>query len=91
MMGDHKWVERSKMPPEMLTPALKMQTGQMSELIQVGPNYVVFRMNRHVPAGKVKFEEAKVQLKPEVEKQKTNEVRAALGKKLRQNAKIETL
>ena len=36
MMGDHKWVERSKMPPEMLQPALKMQAGQMSDLIQVG-------------------------------------------------------
>jgi parvulin-like peptidyl-prolyl isomerase len=91
MMGDHKWVERSKMPPEMLTPALKMKDGDMSDLIQVGQYYVIFRMNKHVPAGKVKFEEVKVKLKPEVEKEKTNEVRAALGKKLRQNAKIETL
>ena len=51
MLGDHKWVERSKMPPEMLAPALKMQAGQTSELIQVGQNYVIFRMNRHIPSG----------------------------------------
>ncbi len=91
MMGDHKWVERSKMPPEMLGPALKMQAGQMSELIQVAPNYVIFRMNRHVPAGEVKLEDVKVQLRKELEKNKSNQVRASLGKKLRQNAKVETL
>jgi len=91
MMGDHKWVERSKMPPQMLEPALKMQAGQVSDLIQVDQNYVVFRMNRHVPAGKKKFDDVKDNLRKELEKRKTNEVRAALDKKLRQNAKVETL
>jgi parvulin-like peptidyl-prolyl isomerase len=91
MMGDHKWVERSKMPPEMLQPALKMQPGQMSELIQVGPIYVIFRMNRHVLAGEMKFEDVKVQLQKQLEKNKTDQVRAALDKKLHQNAKVETL
>jgi parvulin-like peptidyl-prolyl isomerase len=90
-LGDHKWVPRSEMPPEMLTPALKMQPGQMSDLIQVGPNYVIFRMNRHIPAGKVKFEEVKDKVRPEVEKSKSNQVRAAFDKKLRENAKVETL
>ena len=91
MMGDHKWVKRSEMPPEMLQPALKMQPGQMSDLIQVGENYVIFRMNRHVPAGKMKFEDVKVQLQKQLEKDKINQVRAALNKQLRQNAKVETL
>ena len=90
-LGDHKWVARSDMPPEMLTPALKMQAGQMSDLIQVGPNYVIFRMNGHVPAGKIKFEAVKDKVRPEVEKTKTNQVRAAFDKKLRENAKVETL
>ena len=46
----------------------------MSELIQVGQNYVIFRMNRHVPAGKMKFEDVKVQLQKQLEKDKTNQV-----------------
>ena len=91
MMGDHKWIARDKMPPEMLAPALKMKDGEMSGLIQVGQYYVIFRMNKHLPAGKVPFDAVKVQLRKELEKQKTNEVRAALDKKLRQNAKVETL
>jgi len=48
-------------------------------------------MNRHIPAGKVRFDDVKVQLRKELEKNKTNAVRAALDKKLRQNAKVETL
>ena len=91
MMGDHKWVSRDKMPPEMLTPALKMKDGEMSGLIQVGPYYVIFRMNKHVPAGKAPFDTVKNQLRTELQKNKTNDVRAALGKKLLQNAKVETL
>ncbi len=91
MMGDHKWIARDKMPPEMLQPALKMKDGEMSGLIQVGPYYVIFRMNKHVPAGKAPFDMVKAQLRKELEKNKTNEVRAALDKKLRQNAKVETL
>lgn len=91
MMGDHKWVARDNMPPEMLRPALKMQNGQMSELIQVGQNYVIFRLNRHIPAGKTPFVQVKDKLRVELEKQKTNEVRAAFNKKLQQTAKVETL
>ena len=91
MMGDHKWIARDKMPPEMLAPALKMKDGEMSDLLQVGQFYVIFRMNKHVPAGKVPFADVKDKLRKELEKNKTEQVRAALDKKLRQNAKVETL
>jgi len=91
MMGDHKWVPRDKMPPEMLQPALKMKDGEMSGLIQVGPIYVIFRLNKHIPAGRTPFEQVKVPLRKELEKEKTEQVRTALDKRLHQNAKVETL
>ena len=91
MLGDHKWMPRAQMPPEILQPALKMKDGEMSALIQVGPNYVVFRMNKHIPAGKTPFAQVKDSVRKELEKQKTDQVRAALNKRLRQNAKVETL
>jgi len=91
MLGDHKWISRDKMPPEMLGPALKMQDGQMSDLLQVGPNYVVFRLNKHLPPGKTPFEQVKDPLRKQLEKQKTDDVRAAFNKRLHENAKIETL
>jgi parvulin-like peptidyl-prolyl isomerase len=91
MMGDHKWVPREQMPPEILQSALKMKDGEISSLLQVGPNYVVFRMNKHIPAGKTPFEQVKVPLRKELEKQKTDQVRSALNKRLQKSAKIETL
>jgi hypothetical protein len=39
----------------------------------------------------MKFEDVKVQLLKQMEKNKTDQTRAALDKKLRQNAKVETL
>jgi len=90
-LGDHKWVPRDKMPPEMLKPALKMKDGEMSGLIQVGPNYLIFRMNKHIPAGETPFGQVKVSLRKQMEKEKTNQVRAAFNQRLHQNAKIETL
>lgn len=91
MMGDHKWIKRENMPPEMLAPALKMKDGEMSGLIQVGQFYVIFRMNKHAPAGKIPFDQVKDKLRKELEQTKTNQVRAALDKKLRANAKVEVL
>ncbi len=91
MMGDHKWVPRDKMPPEMLQPALKMKDGDMSGLIQTGQIYVIFRMNKHIPAGETPFAQVKDPLRKELEKEKTNQVRAAFNRRLHQNAKVETL
>lgn len=91
MMGDHRTVERSKIAPPVLQALLAMKPGEVTNVIQVDRVYTIVRLNQHVPAGKLKFEEVKAQLKTELTKQKTNQVRAALGKKLRQNAKIQVL
>lgn len=91
MMGDHKAVERAKLAPQMVQALLAMQPGQVTDIIQVEQIYTIVRLNKHIPAGKTKFEEVKDQLKKELEQKKTNQLRAALGKKLRQSAKIEVL
>ena len=91
MLGDHKWVPRPQLPPEVLSPALKMKPGEMSELIKVGPNFVIFRMNKHIPAGITPFAQVKDSLRKELEKEKTDQVRTALNKRLHQSAKVETL
>ena len=91
MLGDHKWIARDKMPPEMLAPALKMKDGDTSSLLQVGQYYVIFRMNKHIPAGITPFAQVKDSLRKELEKEKTDQVRTALNKRLHQSAKVETL
>jgi peptidyl-prolyl cis-trans isomerase C len=90
-MGDRKGVERDKLPPPVVTAALAMKTGQVSDLIQLGPAYTLFRLNAHIPAGIAPFAEVKVKLMTDMQKSKTEQLRAALDKKLRKTATIEVL
>jgi parvulin-like peptidyl-prolyl isomerase len=91
MMGDHKAMDRAKVAPEVAKILLTMQPGQVTDLLQVGQIYTIVRLNKHIPAGTVKYLDVKTALKKELETDKTNRVRAALGRKLRQNAKVEVL
>lgn len=91
MMGDHKAVERSKLAPQVIQALLSMKPGEVTGIIQVEQVYTIVRLNQHIPAGKRKFEEVKTELRKELEKEKTNQVRAAFHKKLARGAKIEFL
>ncbi len=92
MMGDHKAVDKAKLPPQVLQAVLTMQIGQTSGLIDIGNNaYTIVRLNEHIPAGKRKFEEVKDSVREYLKKQKTEELRSAFGKRLRKNAKVEEL
>lgn len=91
MMGDHKAVDRSQIAPSVLQTLQSMQAGQVSNVIQVENAFTIVRLNKHVPTGKLKFEDVKAKLQKQLQEKKTNQVRADLNKKLKQNAKIEVL
>lgn len=91
MMGDHKSVERSKLPPEVLVALGRIQVGQVTDLIQLGPAYCIVRLNAHNPVGKQSFEAVKKALRGQLEQARTQQLRADLGKKLRATARIEEL
>lgn len=91
MMGQHKPIPRDQLAPQVVTALLAMRPGDVSDLIQVGEIYTLVRLNAHTLAGKSKFQEVKAQLQKELQQKKTNQLRSALDKKLRQNAKIEEL
>ncbi|MGC1645316.1 MAG: peptidylprolyl isomerase [Candidatus Sulfotelmatobacter sp.] len=90
-MGDRKGVERDKLPPPVVSAALAMKVGQVSDLIQLGPAYTLFRLNARTPAGVTPFAEVKVKLMTDMQKSKTEQLRAALDKKLRKTATVEVL
>jgi parvulin-like peptidyl-prolyl isomerase len=90
-MGDRKSVERDKLPPPVVNAALTMKPGQVSDLIQMGPAYTLFRLNAHVSAGVAPFAEVKAKLMTDMQKSKTDQLRAELNKKLRKTAKVEVL
>ncbi len=91
MMGDHKPLTPNQLAPSVLPKLRSMEPGQVTDLLQVDNIYTIVRLNKHNPAGKKKFEEVKAQVIQQLEKTKTNQIRANLDKKLKQNAKIEVL
>jgi parvulin-like peptidyl-prolyl isomerase len=91
MMGYHKPVDRAKLPPLVVQALLKMQPGQVSDIIQVDQAYTILRLVKHIPAGKTTFAQAKESLQKELQQKKTNEVRASFDKQLQQGAKVEVL
>ncbi len=91
MMGYHKPVDRAKLPPVVVQALLKMQPGQVSDIIQVEQAYTILRLVKHVPAGKMKFDDVKDTLQKDLQKKKVNEVRASFDKQLHQGAKVEVL
>jgi peptidyl-prolyl cis-trans isomerase SurA len=91
MMGDHKAVERSKLAPQVVEALLAIKPGEITGIIQVEQAYTIVRLIQHIPAGKRTFEQVKDPLRKELEKRKTEEVRAALDKRLRKAAKVEEM
>ncbi|MGA7048005.1 MAG: peptidylprolyl isomerase [Candidatus Sulfotelmatobacter sp.] len=90
-MGDRKAVEGDKLPPPVVEAARKMKAGEVSDLIQIGPAYTLFRLNAHIPAGKTPFADVKAKLMTDLQKSSTEKIRSALNERLRKTAKIDVL
>ena len=90
-MGDRKSVEAEKLPPPVVKAARALKPGEVSDLIQLGTAYTLFRLNAHTPAGTSPFAEVKAKLVTDLQKQKNEQLRKELSKRLKKSAKIEVL
>ncbi len=91
MMGQHKPIPVDQLAPQVLKALLGMHPGDVSDVIQMEQAYTIVRLGVHTAAGETKFADVQAPLQKELQQSKTNEIRAALDKKLRQNAKIEQM
>jgi len=91
MMGQHKPVTAAELAPQVLKALLAMKPGDVSEVIQIDEAFTIVRLNEHALSRTLKFDDVKSQLEKDLQQRKTNDLRAALDKKLRQNAKIEEM
>jgi len=91
MMGQHKPLEVEEMAPQVVKALLALRPNGMTDLIQVEQAYTIVRLQAHTPAGLPKFEEVRATLQAELQQNKKNQLRAALDRRLRQNANIEEM
>jgi len=89
MMGDHGLVAAAKLPPQILEAVRKMQPGQVSSIIQIDRVFTIVRLNKHIPAHMKKFDEVENALRMQLQREKVEQLRAALNHRLRKGAKIE--
>jgi len=90
-MGNHKMVSRAEIPDPVAKILDAMKLGQVSNVSQFGPYYVIFRVVARKPAGKTPFEQVRTKLQADLQKEKYNKLRSNLNKKLRATAKVEEL
>ncbi|HET6932892.1 MAG TPA: peptidyl-prolyl cis-trans isomerase [Candidatus Acidoferrum sp.] len=90
-MGDHKAVEKDKLPPQVIKALSVMKPGGISGLIQIESAYTIVRLNTHTLAGKQSFESVKAALRTELQKSKYENLRVGLDKSLRNKARVEIL
>jgi hypothetical protein len=91
MLGQHKPVPVNEVAAPVLKAFKTMKLGEVTDLIQLDQAYTIVRLNAHTPAGLVKFEEVQDQIRKSLQEGKRNQLRSALDKKLRQDAKVEVL
>ncbi|MBZ5573039.1 MAG: peptidylprolyl isomerase [Acidobacteriia bacterium] len=90
-MGDRRPQEAAALPPPIVEAARKMKPGDVSGLFQFGSNYTLFRLNAYTPGRKVSFQEAKGQVRIDLQKTKVSQLRSDLDQRLQKSAKVEIL
>lgn len=90
-MGDHKAVDKDKLPPQVVKALLAMKPGQVSDVIQIEQAYTIIRLNVHTLSTKKTFEQVKSGLRTDLQKSKYEQLRVGLDKHLRASAKVELL
>ncbi|HTX41857.1 MAG TPA: peptidylprolyl isomerase [Acidobacteriaceae bacterium] len=89
VMGQHRPVPVDQLAPQVVRALRAMKVGEISGVIQIDDACTIVRLGRHTPAGIAKFEEVKAPLEQQLHEQKRNQMRAALDRELRQNARVE--
>ena len=80
MMGDHRAVERAKLPPAILLALQGMRPGDISGIIQVEQTLTIVRLNAHTPGGVRKFDEAKDELRKQLDQDQDRATSIGAGK-----------
>jgi PPIC-type PPIASE domain/SurA N-terminal domain len=90
-MGDHKAVEKDKLPPQVVKTLSAMKAGQVTDAIQIEQAYTIIRLNAHTLAKTRSYEEVKAELRTDLKKRRYEQLRAGLDKQLRAKSKVEVL
>jgi parvulin-like peptidyl-prolyl isomerase len=90
MMGDHKWVHRGSVTPELQS-IFSMKPAETSGLVESPTGYLILRLNERQPPKQMSLAEVSGKLRKGLEKDRSEKRAQQFEQRLRSNAKIEML
>jgi parvulin-like peptidyl-prolyl isomerase len=91
MMGDHQFITREQMPPEVAKVAFTLKPEQLSDLIRAENSWCIVRLNGRQEPHQTSYEQVRASLKKEIEANKVETLRRTLHQQLRKKARVEEL
>jgi parvulin-like peptidyl-prolyl isomerase len=89
--GDIGYIHKGRMLPEIETAALKLKTGDVSDLIKTEDSWFIIKMEDKKPEQQLTFAEVKDKLRKELETEKSRQLSEKFIADLKAKAKIEIL
>lgn len=83
MMGDHRWIHRGRLPSAVEAVAFRLNTGDVSAIIETSEALVLVRINGKQPQTQIPFAQASPSLREDLEKAKLGDLRRKFEQQLR--------
>lgn len=87
--GDIGFIHKGRLTPEVEKAAFSLKPGEVSDVIQTKYGYHIIKVEEKIPSTKLTFDEAKGNLKKELEEKNTKELYESLNARLKAAAVIK--
>jgi parvulin-like peptidyl-prolyl isomerase len=91
MMGDHGWVHRGAVTPDLETALFSMKKGQVSGVVETSSGYLILRANDYQPKRQMPFAEMAASIRQHLETEQREKRAKEFEQLLRNKGKIEML
>jgi len=91
MMGDHKWVHRGTVTPDIESAVFSLKSGETSGVVEAATGYLILRANEHQQKRQMTFDEMSATIRKGLESEKRGKRSTDFEAALRKSAKVEML
>jgi parvulin-like peptidyl-prolyl isomerase len=91
MMGDHRWVHRGAVTPDIEQAVFSLKAGETSGVVESSTGYIILRANDHQTKRQMTLAEMTPMIRKSLETEKFEKRSSQFEAALRKNAKVEML
>jgi parvulin-like peptidyl-prolyl isomerase len=91
MMGDHRWVHRAAVAPELAQAVFALKAGEISGVVESSNGYIILRANDHQQPRQMSFAEMNTSIRKDLAKELRDKRSKEFEAQLRTKARVEIL